>query len=112
MLERLVDSFAEHDGVQCTTLAPAPTTFAPHTPWDEARPGGLPGSRVTCLVDGHAPRPPWRLKAGQVVGVPAVGVPDAGKMTPQAMRPPLLPVGSVFRSSSFAWMISAVPPAC
>jgi len=30
-------------------------------------------------------------------------------MTPQAMRPPLLPVGSVFMSSGAAWTMMAVP---
>ena len=31
-------------------------------------------------------------------------------MTPQAMRSPEFPDGSVFMSSPFAWMTSAVPP--
>src|SRR6266702_2762612 len=30
-------------------------------------------------------------------------------MTPQAIRPPLLPVGSVFSSSAWAWMTRLVP---
>jgi hypothetical protein len=30
--------------------------------------------------------------------------------TPQAMRSPELPDGSVFMSSAFAWITSAVPP--
>jgi hypothetical protein len=31
-------------------------------------------------------------------------------ITPQAMRSPELPAGSVFMSSGFAWMTSEVPP--
>lgn len=31
-------------------------------------------------------------------------------MTPQAMRLPALPVGSVFMSSGFSWTTMAVPP--
>jgi len=31
-------------------------------------------------------------------------------MTPQAIRAPALPAGSVFPSSSFSWITRAVPP--
>ncbi len=31
-------------------------------------------------------------------------------MTPQAMRLPALPVGSVFMSSAFSWTMMEVPP--
>src|SRR5581483_10703052 len=48
---------------------------------------------------------------GQVVDL-ALAVRTATRyfvMTPQAMRPPLLPVGSAFSSSGFAWITSEVP---
>src|SRR3970282_2023103 len=54
-----------------------------------------------------ADRPPFPL--------PRSGAEDRARaryftITPQARRPPLLPVGSVFSSSRAAWTIRLVPP--